>query len=78
MGLLVDGKWQDKWYDTKKTGGKFQRTVPQFRNYISQDSKFLPERNRYHLYVSLACPWAHRTLIYRSLKDLDDIISYSV
>ncbi len=78
MGLLVDGKWQDKWYDTKKTGGKFQRTVPQFRNSISQDSKFLPERNRYHLYVSLACPWAHRTLIYRSLKDLDDIISYSV
>ena len=78
MGLLVDGKWQDKWYDTKKSGGKFQRTVPQFRNHISQKSKFLPERNRYHLYVSLACPWAHRTLIYRSLKDLDDIISYSV
>ena len=78
MGLLVDGKWQDKWYDTKKSGGKFQRTASQFRNHISHDSKFLPESNRYHLYVSLACPWAHRTLIYRGLKDLDDIISYSV
>ena len=78
MGLLVNGRWQDKWYDTSKTGGKFLRTEAQFRNFISKDSNFFPEANRYHLYVSLACPWAHRTLIYRNLKGLQDIISYSV
>ena len=78
MGLLVEGKWVDQWYDTKSSGGKFLRTEAQFRNFISSESKFLPESQRYHLYVSLACPWAHRTLIYRSLKSLEKHISYSV
>ena len=78
MGLLIEGVWQDKWYDTKKSGGKFVRTEAQFRNFIQNESDFTPETGRYHLYVSLACPWAHRTLIYRSLKDLDDHISFSV
>ena len=78
MGLLVNGVWQDQWYDTKKSGGKFIRTEAQFRHFIDFDSDFTPDSGRYHLYVSLACPWAHRTLIYRSLKDLDDHISVSV
>ena len=86
MGLLVDGKWQDKWYDTKSTGGKFERSASQFRNWVTADgaagpsgkSGFKAEPGRYHLYVSLACPWAHRTLILRKLKKLDDIISISV
>ncbi len=78
MGLLVNGVWKDKWYDTKKSGGKFIRTEAQFRNFIDNDSEFTPDSGRYHLYVSLACPWAHRTLIYRSLKDLNDHISFSV
>ena len=78
MGLLVNGVWKDKWYDTKKSGGKFIRTEAQFRNFIDYHSEFTPESGRYHLYVSLACPWAHRTLIYRSLKDLNDHISCSV
>ena len=78
MGLLVDGVWQDKWYDTKKSGGKFVRCKAQFRSFIEADSNFTPESGRYHLYVSLACPWAHRALIYRSLKNLEDHISYSV
>ena len=78
MGLLVNGVWQDQWYDTKKSGGKFIRTEAQFRHFIDFDSEFTPDSDRYHLYVSLACPWAHRTLIYRSLKDLDDHISVSV
>ena len=72
MGLLVEGKWQDKWYDTKKSGGKFERQASKFRNDISSDdsSEFKAESGRYHLYVSLACPWAHRTLIFRKLKVL--------
>ena len=78
MGLLVNGIWKDRWYDTKKSGGKFIRTEAQFRNFIDNHSEFTPESGRYHLYVSLACPWAHRTLIYRSLKDLNDHISCSV
>lgn len=78
MGLLVNGVWQDKWYDTKKSDGKFIRTEAQFRNFIDLDTEFTPDSGRYHLYVSLACPWAHRTLIYRSLKDLDNHISFSV
>ena len=78
MGLLVNGVWQDKWYDTKKSGGKFVRTEAQFRNLIKADSNFTPDSDRYHLYITLACPWAHRTLIYRSLKDLESHISYSV
>jgi putative glutathione S-transferase len=78
MGLLVDGVWQDQWYDTKKSGGKFIRTEAQFRNFIDFNTEFAPDSGRYHLYVSLACPWAHRTLIYRSLKGLEEHISFSV
>ena len=78
MGLLVEGKWHDKWYDTKSNGGKFIRTEAQFRNSVNKEGDFKPETNRYHLYVSLACPWAHRTLIYRSLKNLENHISISV
>jgi len=78
MGLLVDGVWQDQWYDTKKSGGKFIRTEAQFRNFIELNGDFTPDSGRYHLYISLACPWAHRTLIYRSLKGLEEHISVSV
>jgi len=78
MGLLIEGKWHDKWYDTKSSGGKFIRTESQFRNLINKESEFNPESNRYHLYVSLACPWAHRALIYRSLKNLEKHISISI
>ena len=79
MGLLVDGKWQDKWYDTDKSGGKFERQASKFRHRIGgSDGKFAPESGRYHLYVSLACPWAHRTLIFRKLKKLESHIDVSV
>ena len=86
MGLLVDGQWVDQWYDTKKTGGRFVRTQAQFRNWITADGSagptgqagFKAEANRYHLYVSLACPWASRTLMIRTLKGLEDMISISV
>ena len=77
MGLLVNGKWQDKWYDTASTGGKFVRQDSSFRNEIG-DAPYEAESGRYHLYVSLACPWAHRALIVRKLKQLEDIISVSV
>ena len=86
MGLLVDGQWVDQWYDTKKTGGRFVRTQAQFRNWITADGSAGPtgqagykaEADRYHLYVSLACPWASRTLMIRTLKGLEDMISISV
>ena len=80
MGLLVEGKWVDQWYDTKASGGAFKRSVAQFRNWIKADGStdFAPESSRYHLYVSHACPWAHRTLIYRQLKGLANHISVSV
>ncbi|MBV6818445.1 glutathione S-transferase family protein [Rahnella sp. PD12R] len=86
MGQLVEGKWQDTWYDTKSTGGHFKRSAAQFRNWITPDGApgehgvggFTAERDRYHLYVSLACPWAHRTLLMRALKGLEDIIPVSV
>ena len=86
MGLLVDGVWHDKWYDTSKSGGRFQRSEAIFRNWITADGapgpsgrgSFKAEPGRYHLYVSLACPWAHRTLIFRALKKLEDAISVSV
>jgi len=80
MGLLVEGKWQDKWYDTKSTGGRFVRRESQFRDWITADgsSGFKAEPDRYHLYISLACPWAHRTLIFRKLKKLEDVISLSI
>ena len=80
MGLLVEGEWKDQWYDTKSTGGRFVRKSAQFRDRVTADgsSGFKAESGRYHLYVSYACPWAHRTLIYRKLKGLEDHISVSV
>ncbi len=78
MGLLIDGVWHDEWYDTKKTGGRFVRPNTQFRNWLGDDGDFAAEAGRYHLYVSYACPWAHRTLIFRELKGLNDIIGVSV
>lgn len=86
MGLLVDGKWHDQWYDTDKTGGKFEREAARFRNWVTADGSPGPEgeggfdaaSGRYHLYVSLACPWAHRTLIVRRLKGLERHIGVSV
>ena len=86
MGLLVDGVWHDKWYDTKASGGRFVRQDSRFRNWVTADGSpgpsgsggFRAEPGRYHLYVSLACPWAHRTLIFRVLKRLEDVISVSV
>ncbi|MGH6805589.1 MAG: glutathione S-transferase family protein [Ensifer adhaerens] len=86
MGRLVDGVWQDVWYDTAATKGHFKRSESQFRNWITADGSpgpsgeggFRAEAGRYHLYVSLACPWAHRTLIFRKLKKLEDLISVSI
>ena len=86
MGLLQEGKWVDHWYQTKDTGGRFVRKSASFRNWITSDGNagpsgtggFKAEIGRYHLYVSLACPWAHRTLILRSLKGLEPFISVSV
>ena len=86
MGVLVDGVWHDTWYDTKSTGGKFERSQAKFRNWVTADGApgpsgsggFPAESGRYHLYVSYACPWAHRTLIFRALKGLGDHISISV
>ena len=86
MGLLVKGKWYDKWYDTEAANGQFIRKVSQFRSWVTQDGAPGPSGNggfkaqpgRYHLYLSLACPWAHRTLIFRKLKGLEDIISISI
>ena len=78
MGQLVDGVWQDVWYDTKSTGGKFVRSTAKFRNWITADGDFPAEPGRYHLYVSYACPWAHRTLIFREIKELSDLITVSV
>lgn len=86
MGLLVDGVWQDRWYDTARTGGRFERQASRFRNFVTADGTpgptgeggFTAEAGRYHLYVSLACPWAHRTLIVRKLKKLEDVVSVTV
>jgi len=86
MGRLVDGIWHDEWYDTASTGGKFVRDTAKFRNWITADGSpgptgeggFVAESGRYHLYVSLACPWAHRTLIFRSLKGLEPHITVDV
>ncbi|MFP8966512.1 glutathione S-transferase family protein [Pokkaliibacter sp. CJK22405] len=86
MGLLVDGVWHDQWYDTASTGGRFKRSESQFRHWVTADGSagptgeagFAAQSGRYHLYVSLACPWAHRTLIYRKLKGLEEMISVSV
>ena len=80
MGLLVEGKWQDKWYETKNNGGEFKRSESQYRKHITKEGEqgFKAEKDRYHLYVSLACPWAHRVLIFLKLKALDTYISYSI
>ncbi|MDG1532254.1 MAG: glutathione S-transferase family protein [Paracoccaceae bacterium] len=86
MGQLIDGEWHDVWYETKKTGGSFQRAEAKFRNWITADGSagptghggFAAQSGRYHLYISYACPWAHRTLIMRNLKELEDHISISV
>lgn len=86
MGMLVEGKWTDRWYDTKSSGGKFVRSEAQWRDWVTVDGRpapgrsrgFAAEPGRYHLYVSLACPWAHRTLIFRRLKGLEEVISVSV
>ncbi|MDR4308089.1 glutathione S-transferase family protein [Chelatococcus sambhunathii] len=86
MGLLVEGRWQDKWYDTSKSGGRFERQASQFRNWVTVDGApgpsgqggFKAEAGRYCLYVSLACPWAHRTLVFRKLKRLEDLIEVIV
>ncbi|WP_163930660.1 glutathione S-transferase family protein [Paraferrimonas sp. SM1919] len=86
MGLLVEGNWVDKWYDTKASKGRFVRSEAQLRNWITKDGTagpsgkagFQAEKGRYHLYISHACPWANRTMIMRSLKGLEDYISVSV
>lgn len=86
MGLLVEGRWLDQWYDTEKSDGAFKRETAQLRHWVTPDgsagptgeSGFKAESGRYHLYVSLACPWAHRTLIFRHLKGLEDHIDVSV
>ena len=86
MGMLVNGEWRDVTFDTSSTGGRFVRPPSAFRNWVTADGSpgptgsggFVAERGRYHLYVSLACPWAHRTLIMRRLKGLEDVISLSV
>lgn len=86
MGLLVNGEWVDQWYDTSSNKGEFKRQDSVFRNWITVDGSagpsgeggFAAEDGRYHLYVSLACPWAHRTLIFRALKGLEDLVSVSV
>lgn len=86
MGLLQQGKWVDQWYDTDNSGGEFRRQDSRFRNWLTANGEpgpngepgFVAEKGRYHLYVSLACPWAHRTLIFRQLKQLQDIIDVTV
>ncbi|PQO24244.1 glutathione-dependent reductase [Rhodobacteraceae bacterium WD3A24] len=86
MGKLVDGKWEPVWYDTSKSGGRFVRDTSKFRNWVTPDGSagpsgeggFPAESGRYHLYVSYACPWAHRALIFRALKGLEDHIDVSV
>ncbi|PKP69107.1 MAG: glutathione-dependent reductase [Alphaproteobacteria bacterium HGW-Alphaproteobacteria-4] len=86
MGMLVDGKWQSAWYDTSASGGAFVRTTAQFRNWVTPDGSagpsgeagFAAASGRYHLYVSYACPWAHRALIFRAIKGLAPHIGVSV
>ena len=86
MGLLQNGRWVDQWYDTDSNDGEFRRQASGFRSWITPDGDvgpsgepgFKAEKGRYHLYVSLACPWAHRTLIFRTLKQLEDYIDVTV
>ena len=85
-GVFVDGVWRTEWYDAAKTGGKFVPAEPVYRNWVTPDGSagpsgeggFAAERDRYHLYVSLACPYAHRTVIFRRLKELESVISMSI
>jgi putative glutathione S-transferase len=86
MGQLVEGVWQDEQHADRTPAGRFVRPTTRFRNWVTEDSSagptgtggFPAARGRYHLYVSLACPWAHRTLIMRSLKGLEEVVSISV
>lgn len=86
MGLLIDGHWHDQWYDTLAIGGRFVRKDSAYRNWVTSDGNpgpsgeggFQAEPGRYHLYVSLACPWVHRALIVRALKRLEEAISVSI
>jgi len=78
MGYLMRGAWVDQWYDTASSDGRFVRHDSRFRSWVGDKGDYLPAAERYHLYVSWACPWAHRTLIYRALKDLKDAISVTV
>lgn len=86
MGMLVDGVWKDVWYQTKDSGGRFVRSGASFRNWITPDGAagptgaagFKAEAGRYHLYISHACPWAHRAMIFRALKGLSDYITVDV
>jgi len=86
MGLLVDGVWQDEQHIARTPGGRFVRPTTRFRNWVTQDGSpgptgergFAAARGRYHLYVALPCPWAHRTVIMRMLKGLEDVVSISV
>ena len=86
MGLLVNGEWKDKWYDTEENDGHFEREKSSFRSWVTADGSagpsgkdgFKAEPGRYHLYVSYACPWAHRALILRALKGLEEMIDISV
>ncbi len=80
MGRLVNGEWTHEWYDTEKSGGRFVRKESAFRDWVRSDgsTRYAPEPDRYHLYVSYACPWAHRALIFRNLKGLEGVISVSV
>jgi len=86
VGLLIEGVWHDRWYDTASSGGRFERQRSVFRHWVTADGRagptgesgFVASPGRYHLYASLACPWAHRTLIMRALKGLESMISVSV
>ncbi|QBX33347.1 glutathione S-transferase family protein [Paracoccus liaowanqingii] len=86
MGQLVEGVWKDEWYDTDSTGGEFKRDTSKFRNWVTADGRagptgeggFAAASGRYHLYVSHACPWAHRTMIFRALKGLEEHVEVSV
>jgi glutathionyl-hydroquinone reductase len=78
MGYLARGTWVDEWYDTTSSGGRFVRQDSRFRAWLGQGGDYSPEAGRYHLYVSWACPWVHRTLIYRALKGLNDAIGVTV
>jgi putative glutathione S-transferase len=86
MGVLVEGVWRDEQHGERAPTGRFLRPATRFRNWITEDGGpgptgtdgFAAARGRYHLYVALACPWAHRTMIMRMLKGLEDLISMSV